>query len=101
MRRCEFVTLVGGAASWPLAARAQQPSLPVIAFISSRSADASVRVAAAFHKGLNETGYVEGQNVTIEYHWLEGRYDRLSAILANLVGRHVAVIAIPGSKPSL
>ena len=101
MRRREFVTLVGGAASWPLAARAQQPSLPVIAFISSRSADASVRVAAAFHKGLNETGYVEGQNVTIEYHWLEGRYDRLSAILANLVGRHVAVIAIPGSKPSL
>jgi putative tryptophan/tyrosine transport system substrate-binding protein len=84
-----------------LSARAQQPSLPVIAFLSPRSADASVRVTAAFRKGLNETGYVEGQNVTVEYHWLEGRYDRLPALLADLVRRQVAVMAIPGSAPAV
>jgi putative ABC transport system substrate-binding protein len=72
MRRRDFVTLFGGAAAWPLTARAQRSSLPVVAYISGRSAEASVRVAAAFRKGLNETGYVEGQNVTVEYHYLEG-----------------------------
>ena len=101
MSRREFVALLGGAAAWPLSARAQQPSLPVIAFLSPRSADASVRVTAAFREGLNESGYVEGQNVTVEYHWLEGRYDRLPALLADLVRRQVAVMAIPGSAPAV
>jgi putative ABC transport system substrate-binding protein len=101
MRRREFITLVGGATvAWPIGVRAQQPSLPVIAFLSSRSADASVRVAAAFRKGLNETGYVEGQNVTVEYHWLEGRYDSLPSLMADLARRQVAVIAVPGSAPA-
>jgi putative ABC transport system substrate-binding protein len=102
MRRREFITLLGGAAAvWPFAARAQQPALPVVGFIRDGSADASTRFAAAFRKGLNETGYVEGQNVTVEYYWLEGHYDRLPALLADLVRRQVAVIATPGSVPSL
>jgi putative ABC transport system substrate-binding protein len=102
MRRRDFIKVVAGSAiTWPLSARAQQPSIPVIAFLSGRSADASVRVATAFRKGLNETGYVEGQNVTVEYHWLEGRYDRLPALLADLVHRQVAVIASPGSAPAV
>jgi putative ABC transport system substrate-binding protein len=74
MRR-EFIALLGGAASaWPLAARAQQPAMPIVGFVTGRSA--TVRQAAAFRKGLNEIGYVEGQNVMVEYHWLEGQYDR-------------------------
>jgi len=99
MRRRDFVKGIAVSSAWPLAARAQQAAMPVVAFFSGRSADASVRVATAFRKGLNETGYVEGQNVTVEYHWLEGRYDRLPALMADLVRRQVAVIASPGSGP--
>jgi putative ABC transport system substrate-binding protein len=98
MRRREFIGLVGStAASWPLAARAQQPALPVVGFINPGSADANTRNMAAFRKGLSETGTVEDQNVTVEYHWLEGQYDRLPALLADLVRRQVAVIATPGN----
>jgi putative ABC transport system substrate-binding protein len=101
MRRREFITFFGGAAAtWPIAARAQQPALPVVAFVSSSSADASVRNAAAFRNGLNETGTLEGQNVTVEYHYLEGQYDRAPALMADLVRRQVAVIATPGSAPA-
>jgi putative ABC transport system substrate-binding protein len=102
VQRREFVTLLGGAAaSWPLASRAQQPVLPVVAFIRDGSAASSVRLAGAFRTGLSETGYVEGQNVTVEYHWLEGQYDRLPALLADLVRRQVGVIATAGTLPSL
>jgi putative ABC transport system substrate-binding protein len=102
MRRRDFITLLGGATvSWPLAARAQQPALPVVGFIRDGSADAAARFVAAFRKGLNETGYVEGQNVTVEYHWLESQYDRLPALMADLVRRQVAVIATIGNVTSL
>jgi putative tryptophan/tyrosine transport system substrate-binding protein len=80
MRRREFITLLGSAAAWPLATRAQQPNAPVVGFIYGGSADGAARYAAVFRKGLNETGYVEGQNVTVEYHWLEGHYGRLPAM---------------------
>ena len=98
--RRKFITLLGGAGTWPLAARAQQAAMPLIAFIDATSAVASARWTAAFRNGLNETGYTEGRNVAVEYHWLEGRYDRLPALLAELVGRRVAVIATPGSTPA-
>jgi ABC-type uncharacterized transport system substrate-binding protein len=100
MRRRDFITLLGASAAWPLAAHAQQPALPVVGFINPGTPEAAARHLAAFRKGLGETGYVEAQNVMVEYHWLEGKYDRLQAVIAGLVRRPVAVIAIPGSGPA-
>ena len=105
MRRREVIALFGAAAASsllrPLVVRAQQPTLPVVAFIYGGSADAAARNVAAFRKGLNETGAIEGQNVTIEYHWLEGRFERMPTLLADLVRRQVAVIATLGTAPAL
>ncbi|HEV3138586.1 MAG TPA: ABC transporter substrate-binding protein [Pirellulales bacterium] len=102
MRRRDFIAgLAGTTASWPLSAHAQHAVLPVVGLIRDGSADTAARYVAAFRKGLNETGYVEGQNVNVEYHWLEGRYDRLPALLADLVRRQVTVIATPGTVPSI
>jgi putative ABC transport system substrate-binding protein len=101
MRRRDFITLIGGAAvAWPLTALAQQPALPVVSFIRDGSADASTKYVAAFRKGLSETGYVEGQNVAVEYHWVRGEYDRLPSLMDDLIRRQVAVIVTPGGVPT-
>jgi putative ABC transport system substrate-binding protein len=97
IRRREFIAGLGSAAALPVAARAQQPALPVVALLRTVSADSDEGYVAAFRKGLGETGYVDGQNVTVEYHWLDGQFDRLPALLADLVRRRVAVIATPNN----
>jgi putative tryptophan/tyrosine transport system substrate-binding protein len=101
MKRREFITLIGGAAAaWPLAARAQQPSMLVVGFLSSRSPGESTAVVDAFNQGLRDTGFVEGQNVVIAFRWAEGHYDRLPALASDLVGLRVAVVFAAGGPPS-
>jgi putative ABC transport system substrate-binding protein len=101
MRRREFIALLGsGLAGWPLAARAQQAAAPVIGYLSARSPDDTAHLVAAFRRGLGEQGFVEGQNVTIEYQWALGQYDRLPAMAAELVRRPVIVLTTTGGEPA-
>ena len=100
MRRRDFIMLVGGATVWPRAARAQQPAPPVVTLINARRADAGAALAVEFRKGLSQTGFVEGGNVVVEYHWLDGHYEQAAAVITDAVRRNVAVIATPANSPS-
>src|SRR6476620_4971733 len=100
MRRREFIGLIGGAAALPFEARGQQGAAPAIGFLSSRSAGDSAHLVAAFHRGLNESGLVAGQNVEVAFRWADGHYDRLPAFAAELVDRPVAVLVAVGGEPS-
>jgi putative tryptophan/tyrosine transport system substrate-binding protein len=100
VRRRAFISLLGGAAAWPLAASAQQPAMPVIGYMSARSPEDSTHLLAAFRRGLAEGGYVEGKNLSIEFRWARGRYDLLPALAADLVGRRVSVLVAVGGDPS-
>ena len=101
MRRREFVSLLSSTAAWPVVARAQQAAVPVIGFLNSASPQAWENYVAAFRAGLKEAGYVDGQNVTIEFRWAEGNYDRLPGMAADLVRRKVAVLVSTGGEPSV
>jgi putative ABC transport system substrate-binding protein len=100
MRRREFITVLGGAAAWPFAARAQQSTMPVIGFMSTRAPEDSAHLVSAFRQGLAEIGFVEGQNVKIDFRWAQGDYDRLPALAADLINRHVAVLVGVGGDVS-
>ena len=100
IRRRDFITLLGGAAAWPLAVRAQQAVIPVVGFLSGRSPADSVAEIGGFHRGLAETGFIEGKNVAIEFRWADGHYDRLPALASELVGERVAVVAAVGGGAS-
>jgi putative tryptophan/tyrosine transport system substrate-binding protein len=99
MRRREFVGLLDYVAAIPLTARAQRPAMPVIGFVNSGSPNAFAQAAAAFRRGLSETGYIDGENVTIEYRWAEGQFDRLPGLVGDLVRREVAMIFADGPPP--